>query len=282
MKTNKGLGVLVVASAIVLFSYMPGKHQDYHGYAKKKTRQQASLEEIYRQCVPDNMPNIKFNPDSYFDSYFEEKYSHTGHKLYVVFGYHYARDAARHIFSRVVPDLVKEPSGWLFLVEGKEFDSGPENCFALHLAEKYHIPVDDVIVKDVNARVIKKVQEQGFSEDEVYTKLLFARYVVSKAVNSSLSKNSLIADANARKHAVQEVSWETGRNRAYLESLLNDYIDNFSLERCARMRKVDSSILEVRNGISRERLEELLSCPSTPKKILLVIGGAHYCITDDL
>ena len=262
---RKNLELLLVgalAGATALFAW---KVRDIADYLEMQYNRNAPIERVYKSCSSEK---------SVLKSDFERKTLPSGHTLYIVYGDHFSQDAAEHIYKEVAPEVEKNPSNWRFLIEGNLNSGspvGPENRFAKALSERYAISVDDVIVGDYDSRVIDIVKAKGFSEDEIYSKILYTRFVVSHLVG----KNN---ETKSRDYAVEEVARLTGKDEAYLGRLIDDYLPNRHNGNKERWEQLDTSILNARNKISQENLASVLESPSTPKNILLVVGRRHYDI----
>lgn len=250
---------------------------------EKQDFKRASIAEIFEYC------SCETKYDSV--SYFEKKLLKTGHNLYVIFGFHYSEYALNHLYIDVAPDVTKDPENWLFLVEGAISNTGPENCFALALADKYNIHVDDIIVCDFELEVINAVKKQGFSEDEIYTRLLANEYKPKNTLppleNIFPLENisPLKVKVDSMDYAVKTIAGRTGKNRNYLNYLMQIHVDIFTKETQkdkTRKAHLDQTVLDVRNQMSKKNLEQILQDASTPQNVLLVMGGAHYCIIEDL
>ena len=72
----------------------------------------------------------------------------------------------------------------------------------------------------------------------------------------------------------------TGKEKKYLEKLIDTYLPNRHKRDKDRTKRIEEAILEARNQISKKNLEQVLRDQDTPENILLVIGGAHYKITE--
>ena len=264
---RKSLELLLVGALVGATVLLGLKGRDIADYLKTQYNRNAPIEWVYKSCSSDK---------SVLKSDFEKKTLPSGHTLYVVFGDHFSQDAAEHIYSNVSLEIEKNPSDWLFLIEGDLNDGeivGPEDRFAKALSERYSIPVDDVIVGDYDPRVIELVKEEGFSENEIYSDILYIRFVLSHLIGQN-------SESKSRDYAVEEVSRLTGRDKEYLGKLIDVYLPNRHTGNKEREEQLDNSILNARNKISQKNLEGVLESPTTPKNILLVIGGRHYSITE--
>jgi hypothetical protein len=259
---NKRLELLVIGILAGFTSLIAWKGRDIVNFLETQYNKRAPIEWVYKSSSSEK---------TVLKSSFEKKVLPSGHTLYVVYGQHFSQDGAEHIYKNTVPDIEKNPRGWLFLVEGGLKDGrtvGPENRFAEALSERYNIPVDDVIVCDYE--VVDIVKEQGFGEDEIYQRILFSRYAVASAILG-------YSESRSRDCAAKEVARLSGKDEEYLGRLIGDYLSQKPDEE--REKQLDCAILNARNQISRQNLEEILGSPNTPKNILLIIGGKHYEIT---
>lgn len=244
------------------------KGENCINYLQTQFNKKAPIEWVYKLCSSEK---------SVLKSDFERKVLPSGDTLHVVYGQHFSQDAAEHIYNNVAPEIEKNPSDWLFLVEGVDFNEtftfGPENKFAKALSDRYSIPTDDVIAGDYEKKVIDIVKEQGFSEDEIFINMMYTRYAIARGITKRSKSES-------RNYAVREVSELTGKEKGYLGGLIDEHMRNFYKADIRREEQLHKAILDARNQVSKENFKGVLDSPDTPNNILLVIGGSHYDITE--
>ncbi|MFC1787439.1 hypothetical protein ACFLY8_05360 [Halobacteriota archaeon] len=262
---HKSLELLLLEALVGSTTLIARKFRVIVDYLEKQYKK-CSIKWAYKSCSSEK---------SISKSYFEKKILPSGHTLYVVYGSHFSHYAVDRIYFNVVPEIEKNPSNWLFLVEGglQAAKIAPENRFVKAISERYNIPVNDVIVEDCDPRVIDIIENQGFSEDEIYTNFLsgaFSYCFSIKKQNESVS----------RDFAVKFVSTSLGKDEGYLGKLIDAYVHTRHKRNEKRKKQLDNAILNARNQISKQNLEKILESTAVPQNILLVIGRLHYSITE--
>lgn len=268
---RKSLELLLVGALAGATALWNWKGRDISNYLRTQHNRNAPIEWVYESSSSDNTIS---------KSDFEKKTLPSGHTLYVVYGSHFSQKAVEHIYKNVVPELEKNPSNWMFLVEGglRETHYCPETRFADALSKRYSISVDDVIVLYSDLRVIDIVKSEGFSEEEIYSNMLYNNILYNEYwANRILGENNEVKSID---YAIEEIAKVTGKNESYLGKLIDKYLSSRFNNDEEREEQLHNSILNARNKISQENLATVLKSSTTPKNILLVIGRSHYAITD--
>ena len=189
----------------------------------------------------------------------------SGKSLYVISGLHYSSEALRLMHEVIRPYAQRNPSQWLFLVEGSPKGDIPEVIYGYLMGEKLGIPTENPIKDPYNKEVVERAIKSGMKREDVYTALLIGMLKVIPDIDR-------VADGLSKM-------WDVSSN------YLCDLIAHLSLEvesnpesmskKKETFRMIGNEIDRISNELSSQELDRVIAKYPDRNNIFVYLGRNH-------
>jgi len=196
----------------------------------------------------------------------------SGKSLYVISGRHYSSEALRLMREVIRPYAQRNPSQWLFLVEGSPKGDIPEVIYGYLMGEKLGIPTENPIKDPYNKEVVERAIKSGMKREDVYAALLIEMLKVIPDLDR-------VADGLSKIWGVSS-------------DYLCDLIAHLSLEvetnpeamskKKEMFRKIRNELDRISNELSSQELDKIVAKYHGRNNIFVYLGRDHRKILDKI
>ncbi|MDR2922000.1 MAG: hypothetical protein LBU85_01510 [Treponema sp.] len=235
----------------------------------------ANAERLYKRAS--NASNFQ---QTFPEMAYSEKLTYADRNIFLVYGKHYnplhIRNMAQ-IFSQENP--AKNPSEWLFLIEGIRADSADYSIYAeieyaAQSAQAWHIPIENIIPYYNDPQVFQELAAAVGAEKTIFYLVMFGmlvgdiQYIEGKGYDENQIRTTI--DNYIKSCQAKKIPFAINKLNALFP--INDEKYKQTCDECWDIH------MDIRNKITKENLQRTLQRYPNAANILVYCGSDHAAV----